>query len=114
MLQASTAGSRDTVVDVQQAMVCIALSFHPGTICFEPQNMVPLTSFPGHSRLQFLMVPSFVPRLFLVEEKPWQGPRVIYFRYVMIHVIYSDHALFWKLSCDFCEGMYVVFQTVFK
>ena len=34
-LQASTAGSRDLVVDVQQAMACIALTFHPGTICFE-------------------------------------------------------------------------------
>ena len=33
-LQASMAGSRDLVVDVQQAMACIALTFHPG-ICFE-------------------------------------------------------------------------------
>ena len=41
MLQANTAGSRDIVVDVQQAMVCIAVSFHPGTICFELQHMVP-------------------------------------------------------------------------
>ena len=29
------AGSQDLVVDVQQAMACIALTFHPGTICFE-------------------------------------------------------------------------------
>ena len=34
-LQASMAGSRDLVVDVQQAMACIALTFHPGMICFE-------------------------------------------------------------------------------
>ena len=34
-LQASTAGSRDLVVDVQQAMACNVLTFHPGTICFE-------------------------------------------------------------------------------
>ena len=36
-----SAGSRDIVVNVQQAMVCISLTFHPGTICFEPQNTVP-------------------------------------------------------------------------
>ena len=29
------AGSRDLFVDLQQAMACIALTFHPGTICFE-------------------------------------------------------------------------------
>ena len=34
-LQASTAGSRDLVIDGQQAMTCIALTFHPGMICFE-------------------------------------------------------------------------------
>ena len=27
--------SRDLVVDLQQAMACIALTFRPGTICFE-------------------------------------------------------------------------------
>ena len=36
----STADSRDLVIDVQQAMACIALTFHPGMICFEPQNTV--------------------------------------------------------------------------
>ena len=40
MLQASTAGLQDIVVDVQQAMVYIALTFHPGTICFKSQNTV--------------------------------------------------------------------------
>ena len=40
-VQASMAGSQDIVIDVQQAMVCIALFFNPGTICFEPQNTVP-------------------------------------------------------------------------
>ena len=34
-LQASTAGSWDLVIDVQQAMACIALTFHPETICFD-------------------------------------------------------------------------------
>ena len=49
---------------------------------------------------------SLVPRLFLIEERAWQhwGVGAVYFRYVMVHVIYSDHALFLKLSCDFCEG----------
>ena len=28
-------GSRDLVVDLQQAMACIALTFRPGKICFE-------------------------------------------------------------------------------
>ena len=39
---------------------------------------------------------SLVPRLFLVEERAWQhwGVRAVYFRYVMINMIYSDHALF--------------------
>ena len=36
----STASQRDMVVHVQQAMACIALTFHPGTIGFEPQNTV--------------------------------------------------------------------------
>ena len=42
---------------------------------------------------------SLVPRLFLVEERAWQhwGVGAIYFRYVTIHVIYSDHALFLKI-----------------
>ena len=34
-LQASTAGSLDLVVDVQQTLASIAVTFHPGTICFE-------------------------------------------------------------------------------
>ena len=40
-------------------------------------------------------------RLFLVEERAWQhwGVGAVYFCHVMIHVIYSDHTLFWKLSC---------------
>ena len=42
---------------------------------------------------------SLVPRLFLVEERAWQhwGVRAVYFRYVMVHVIYSDRALFLKI-----------------
>ena len=42
---------------------------------------------------------SLVPRLFLVEERAWQhwGVGAVYFRYVMVHVIYSDHALFLKI-----------------
>ena len=34
---------------------------------------------------------SLVPRLFLVEERAWQhwGVGAVYFRYVMVHVIYS-------------------------
>ena len=38
-LQASTAGSRDLVIDVQQAMACI--TFHPGMICFELKSTSP-------------------------------------------------------------------------
>ena len=33
------------------------------------------------------------PRLFLVEERAWQH----YFHYIMVHVIYSNHALFLKI-----------------
>ena len=42
---------------------------------------------------------SLVPRLFLVEERAWQHCAVgaVYFRYIMVHVIYSDHALFLKI-----------------
>ena len=42
---------------------------------------------------------SLVPRLFLIEERAWQhwGVGAVYFHYVMIHVIYSDHALFLKI-----------------
>ena len=41
---------------------------------------------------------SLVPRLFLIEERAWQywGVGAVYFRYVMVHVIYSDHALFFE------------------
>jgi len=41
-------GSRDLVVDIQQAMACIALTFHPGTICFElhSRSDQPRTWFP--------------------------------------------------------------------
>ena len=40
-----------------------------------------------------------VPRLFLIGESAWQhwGVGAVYFRYVMIHVIYSDHAIFLKI-----------------
>ena len=40
-----------------------------------------------------------VPRLFLVEERAWKhwGVGAVYFRYVMVHVIYSNHALFLKI-----------------
>ena len=34
-LQASSAGLQDLVINVQQAMVCIAPVFYPGMICFE-------------------------------------------------------------------------------
>ena len=42
---------------------------------------------------------SLVPRLFLIEERAWQhlGVGAVYFRYIMVHVIYSDHALFLKI-----------------
>ena len=49
---------------------------------------------------------SLVLRLFLVEERAWQhwGVGAIYFRYVMVHVIYSDHALFLKIIISFLRG----------
>ena len=37
----------------------------------------------------------------------------VYFRYVTIHLIYSDHALFFflrKFSCDICKGIYLFFK----
>ena len=42
---------------------------------------------------------SFEPRLFLIEERAWQHWEVgaVYVHYIMIHVIYSDHALFLKM-----------------
>ena len=45
------------------------------------------------------VIRSLVPRLFLVEERAWQhwGVGAVYFRYVTVHVIYSDHALFLKI-----------------
>ena len=56
------------------------------TIC----NTVPV---PGRDE------PSLKPRLFLVEKRAWQhwGVRAVCFRYVMIHVIYSDHTLLLKI-----------------
>ena len=49
-----------------------------------------------HPRIQSS---SLVPRLFLVEERAWQhwGVGAVYFRYVTVHVICSDHALFLKI-----------------
>ena len=48
----------------------------PSDISSEPDSLVPS---------------SLVPRLFLVEERAWQhwGVGAVYFRYVMVHVIYS-------------------------
>ena len=56
---------------------------------------------------------SLVPRLFLVEERAWQhwGVGAVYFRYVTVHVIYSDHALFLKIIMWFLRGHVV---RVFK
>ena len=52
---------------------------------------------------------SLLPRLFLIEERAWQhlGVVAVYFRCVMIHVIYSDPAHLKKL---FCKGMCGSFQ----
>ena len=51
---------------------------------------------------------SLLPRLFLIEERAWQhwGVVAIYFRYVMIQLIYSDPAHL------ICEGTCGSFQTV--
>ena len=35
LVRSARSGSRDLVVDLQQAMACIALTFRPGSICFE-------------------------------------------------------------------------------
>ena len=54
----------------------------------------------------WLSILSLVPRLFLVEERAWQhwGVRAVYFRYVMVHVIYSNRALFLKIIMWFLRG----------
>ena len=60
---------------------------------------------------------SLVPRLFLVEERAWQhwGVGAVYFCYVMVHVIYSDHTLFLKIIMWFLRGHVVrIFQTIFE
>ena len=46
----------------------------------------------------------------LVEQRAWYhlGVRPVYFHYIKIHVIYSDHIF--ENYCDFCEAMCVNFS----
>ena len=94
----------------------LSLDIGNGSCCHCQQSVTCSEDWEKGSEEREKRIPlSLVPRLFLIEERAWQhwGVRAVYFRYVMIHGIYSDHVLFCKLSCDFCDCMYVVFQTVF-
>ena len=56
----------------------------------------------GHKAVSLASYPGF----FLVEERAWQhwGVGAVYFRYVTVHVIYSDRVLFLKIIMRFLRG----------
>ena len=108
----SGASSLADILRVQQTLN--KLSIHPQT-CSQGCKMSDVIScwfgydinyITVHPRIFRSRLSSLIPRLFLVEERAWQhwGVGAVYFRYVMVHVIYSDPALFLKIIMWFLWG----------
>ena len=80
--------------------IMLLAALHYASVCSYASTLLLCSKLCQHNLPGPMLDPlSLVPRLFLIEERAWQhwGVGAVYFRYVMVHVIYSDHTLFLKI-----------------